>query len=252
LQQSGIHVGLDCLEEYNFRGGIMKRTTIICIITALFFVLTAHGFAETKEVAKITNAIEVLDELGDIPEQSIPPALFGSAYGIAIIPSVLKVGFFASGRYGKGVLMVRTKTNRWSNPSFVYLAGAGFGFQAGAQSTDIVLVFKTKKSVDSITSGKITLGGDISVAAGPVGRFAGAGTDIMLKAEIYSYSRNRGFFAGLSLEGAMLNIDKGANVNFYQKPYISAMEIFTNDDLMAPIIASKLRQCLIGYTRNRK
>jgi len=229
----------------------MKRKTTYCIVTALFFVLSAHGFAETKEQRKISNAIEVLNDLSAIPEKSIPPALFGSAYGIAIIPSVLKVGFIAGGRYGKGVLMVRTKTNRWSNPSFIYIAGAGVGFQAGAQSTDIVLVFKTKKSVDSITSGKITLGGDISVAAGPVGRMAGAGTDIMLKAEIYSYSRNRGFFAGLSLEGAVLNIDKNANVSFYKKPYVSALEIFSNSDLEAPIIASKLRQCLIRYTRSR-
>ena len=230
----------------------MKKVKIYCMVTTLFFMFSAHGFAETKEERKITNAIEVLNALGAIPEKSIPPALFGSAYGIAIIPSVMKVGFMVGGRYGKGVLLVRTKTNRWSNPSFVYLAGAGFGFQAGAQSTDIVLVFKSKKSVDSITSGKITLGGDISVAAGPVGRLAGAGTDIMLNAEIYSYSRNRGFFAGLSLEGAMLNIDKSANVSFYKKPYVSAMEIFTNKELVAPIIASKLRQCLIGYTRNRK
>jgi len=230
----------------------MKSIKIYCIVTALFVVLSAHGFAETKEQMKINNAIEVLNDLGKIPEKAIPPALFGNAHGIAIIPSVLKVGFFAGGRYGKGVLLVRTNSNRWSNPSFVYLAGAGFGLQAGAQSTDIVLVFKTKKSVDSITSGKITLGGDISVAAGPVGRMAGAGTDIMLKAEIYSYSRNRGFFAGFSLEGSVLNIDKGANVNFYKKPYISAMEIFTNNELVVPVIVSKLRQCLIEYTRRNR
>ena len=229
----------------------MKRVIIYCMMTALVFVLTAHGFAETKEDRKISNAIEVLNDLSAIPEKGIPPALFANVYGIAIIPSVLKVGFVATGRYGTGILLVRTKSNRWSNPSFIYLAGAGFGFQIGAQSTDIVLVFKSQKSVDAITGGKITLGGDISVAAGPVGRLAGAGTDIMLNAEIYSYSRNRGFFAGISLEGAVLNIDKGANINFYKKPYISAMEIFTNNELVAPVIVSKLRQCLIEYTRKQ-
>jgi len=230
----------------------MKLRIMKClfILPVLFFGLTTYSWAETKEERKIANAIEVLNDLSAIPEQGIPPALLGHAYGIAIIPSVLKVGFMAGGRYGKGVLLVKTKSNRWSNPSFIYIAGASFGFQAGAQSTDIVLVFKSQKSIDSITSGKITLGGDISVAAGPVGRLAGAGTDIMLKAEIYSYSRNRGFFAGLSLEGAMLNIDKSSNVNFYKKPYVSAMEIFTNPNLVTPVIASKLRQCLITYTRH--
>lgn len=230
----------------------MRNVKAYCMAISMLLTLSVQIFAETKEERKVANAIEVLNDLGTIPEKSIPPTLFANAHGIAIIPSVLKLGFLAGGRYGKGILLVRTKTNRWSNPSFVYLAGASFGFQAGAQSTDIVLVFKTKKSVDSITGGKITLGGDISVAAGPVGRLAAAGTDILLKAEIYSYSRNRGFFAGLSLEGAVLNIDKGANINFYKKPYISAMEIFTNNALDVPIIASKLRQRLIGYTRNRK
>jgi len=230
----------------------MRNVQIYCLMLLIIFALSVQCFAETKEERKVANAIEVLNDLGAIPEKTIPPTLFANAHGIAIIPSVLKLGFLAGGRYGKGILLVRTKTNRWSNPSFIYLAGASFGFQAGAQSTDIVLVFKTKKSVDSITGGKITLGGDVSVAAGPVGRLAGAGTDILLKAEIYSYSRNRGFFAGLSLEGAVLNIDKGANINFYKKPYISAMEIFTSNTLDVPIIASKLRQRLIGYTRNRK
>ncbi|MBF0449355.1 MAG: lipid-binding SYLF domain-containing protein [Candidatus Magnetomorum sp.] len=230
----------------------LSKRTMHVLILCLVFGWASSGLAETKEDRKITNAIEVLNELSAIPEDAIPPSLLNNAYGVAIIPSLLKIGFIAGGRYGKGVLMVRTESNRWSNPSFIYIAGASFGYQIGAQSTDIVLVFKSKKSVDSITTGKITLGADVSVAAGPVGRLAGAGTDILLRSEIYSYSRNRGFFAGICLEGAVLNIDKGANVNFYKKTYITAAEIFDNKDLESPLLASKLRQCLIGYTRQQQ
>ena len=230
-------------------GGIMKKFVFMVFVMLTMFIFVWPANAETREERKIINAIEAFNSLNQIPEQGIPSALLSNAYAIAVIPSVIKIGFMGGGRYGKGVLMVRTKSNRWSNPSFIYISGASFGFQIGAQSTDIVLVFKTQKSVDSITSGKITLGADMSIAAGPVGRLAGAGTDLMLKAEIYSYSRNRGLFAGVSLEGAVLNIDKGANINFYRKPYVSALEIFTNPSLNAPVIASKLRQSLIHYTR---
>jgi lipid-binding SYLF domain-containing protein len=229
---------------------LMKSVTYLFILFFSLWITT--GFTETVEERKMANAIEVLNDLNLIPENAIPPTLLQNAYGIAIIPSLIKVGFLAGGRYGKGILMVRTTSNRWSNPSFVYIAGASFGYQIGAQSTDIVLVFKSKKSVDSIASGKITLGADVSVAAGPVGRQASAGTDIMMKAEIYSYSRSRGFFAGFSLEGAVLNIDKGSNVNFYKKPYVTAIEIFESKDLEAPVSASKLRQCLIRYTRQQQ
>jgi len=224
------------------------------IIFILFIITTwtTSGFTETAEERKINNAIEVLNDINLIPENEIPPALLQNAYGIAIIPSLLKVGFIVGGRYGKGVLLVRTESNRWSNPSFIYMAGASLGYQIGAQSTDIILVFKSKKSVDSIAAGKVTLGADVSVSAGPVGRSAGIGTDIVMKAEIYSYSRSRGFFAGISLEGSVLNIDKGANVNFYKKPYVSALEIFESKDLETPIFASKLRQCLIRYTRQQQ
>ena len=201
------------------------------IMVGIIFGWATYGLAETKEEVVIRNSIEVLNDLGVIPEQAIPPALLRNAYGIAIIPSLLKIGIIGGCRYGKGILMVRTESKRWSNPSFVYIGGASLGFQMGAQSTDIVLVFKTQKSIDSITSGKITLGADVSFAAGPVGRLAGAGTDILLKSEIYSYSRNRGFFIGISMEGAMLRIHQSANINFYKKPYVSAIEIFNNNDL---------------------
>jgi lipid-binding SYLF domain-containing protein len=139
------------------------------------------------------------------------------AQGVAIIPHVLKAGFVIGGRYGRGVILVRAADGTWGNPVFITLVGGGIGWQIGVQSTDVVLVFKTRASLDRILSGqgKITLGADVAVAAGPVGRQAEAATDGQLRAEIYSYSRSRGLFAGVSLEGAGILINCDADEAFY-------------------------------------
>jgi lipid-binding SYLF domain-containing protein len=136
---------------------------------------------------------------------------------VAVIPHVVKAGFLVGGRFGRGVVLPRLPDGTWGNPVFVTLAGGGIGWQAGIQSTDLVLVFKTSHGLDRVLSGKgqLTLGGDVGVAAGPVGRQAEAATDGQLKAEIYSYSRSRGLFAGVSLEGAGLLADAEANEAFY-------------------------------------
>jgi lipid-binding SYLF domain-containing protein len=139
------------------------------------------------------------------------------AKGVAIIPSVVKAGFLVGGRFGRGVVLVREPNGAWSNPVFVVLVGGGVGGQLGIQSTDLVLVFKTSHSLDRILrgKGKLTLGGDVAIAAGPLGREAEAATDVQLKAEIFSYSRSRGLFAGISLEGAGLLSDGHAKEAFY-------------------------------------
>jgi lipid-binding SYLF domain-containing protein len=136
---------------------------------------------------------------------------------VAILPDVVKAGFVVGGRYGRGVILLRQPDGSWSNPVFITLAGGGIGWQVGVQSTDLVLVFKTSNSLDRILKGKgkLTLGADVAVAAGPVGRQAEAATDAMLRAEIYSYSRSRGLFAGVSVEGAGLLVDCEANEAFY-------------------------------------
>jgi lipid-binding SYLF domain-containing protein len=196
--------------------------------------------------AKINAATEVMQEILSIPETAIPPALLSNAYGIAIIPGVLKAAFILGARYGSGILLVHDKENGWSNPSFVKLYGGGVGWQIGAQSTDVILVFKSSKSISGITKGKFTLGADASVAAGPVGRSVEAATDAQLKAEIYSYSRNRGLFVGVSLEGASLQIDNAADAAFYGKEGIRASDIFTEKGVFSPEV-QKLKDLLIGY-----
>jgi SH3 domain-containing YSC84-like protein 1 len=189
----------------------------------------------------VLQASAVLKEIMDIPAQRIPVSLLKDAEGIAIVPNVIKGGFVIGGRRGNGVVLVRDDKGSWHAPSFITLTGGSIGFQAGIQSTDVILVFKTRKSVDGLLQGKFTLGGDAAVAAGPVGREAAAATDGRLRAEIYSYSRSRGLFAGVSLDGSMLQIDAAADANYYGAAANGQVQ-------QVPAPAIKLIEQVISYT----
>ncbi len=169
----------------------------------------------SPQTATIQSATQVLTDVTAIPEGGIPGNLIAKAHAVAIIPGVIKVGFIAGVRHGHGVIMVRDAQGAWSAPQFVSLTGGSIGFQAGAQSTDVVLVFKSPETVAAMLRGKITLGADAAVAAGPVGRRAEAATDLQLKAEIFSYSRSRGLFAGVSLDGASLKTNAEETTAYY-------------------------------------
>ncbi|MBS0014015.1 MAG: lipid-binding SYLF domain-containing protein [Desulfobacterales bacterium] len=195
-----------------YAGWIMAAAAVCVLIAG-----NPAAADNSREVKIIQNSIEVLEDLRAIPENRIPPALLGEAEAIAVIPSVYKLGFIIGGRYGSGVVAVRDDAGNWNNPFFIKLYGGSIGWQIGAQSTDLVLVFKSRKAIDQIKNGRFTVGADASVAAGPVGRQAGAATDVTLKSEIYSYSRSRGAFAGLSLEGAALQTDHTATWNLYEE-----------------------------------
>jgi lipid-binding SYLF domain-containing protein len=156
-----------------------------------------------------------------------------------VIPSVIKVGLGIGGRRGKGVLVVRKDSGAWSNPTFINLTGGSFGFQVGVQSADVVLVFTSKQSIEGIVGGKVTLGADASVAAGPIGRQSSAATDIGLTAQVYSYSRASGLFAGVALDGSAITIDGSSNESFYKKPGILASEIIRSDAPAAPAPADQ-------------
>ncbi len=223
----------------------MKHSLKVLVICLMLI----QTFVYATEDEKVLTAAKVLQEIMDIPEQSIPPKLLENAYAVAIIPEVVKVGFIVGGRFGRGIVSVKTKSGKWSNPSFITLTGGSLGWQIGAQSTDIILVFKTRRSIDGLIGGKFTLGADAAVAAGPVGRMAEAATDVMLKAEIYSYSRSRGLFAGISLEGSALQIDYESNARYYKRSDIFAADIFSKENLNAPLSAKKLKQVLNKYSR---
>ncbi|WP_129642420.1 lipid-binding SYLF domain-containing protein [Peristeroidobacter agariperforans] len=201
--------------------------------------MTAGAVAGERQEARLLTSTQVLSELMSMPEQNIPTWLMERAYAVAVIPTVIKVGLGIGGRRGKGVLVVRKDTGAWSNPIFINLTGGSFGFQVGVQSADVVLVFTSKQSIEGIVGGKVTLGADASVAAGPVGRQSSAATDIGLTAQVYSYSRASGLFAGVALDGSAITIDSSSNESFYKKPGILASEIIRADAPSAPAPADQ-------------
>jgi lipid-binding SYLF domain-containing protein len=217
------------------------------ITTLLMIALLLGGVAAqaSEQETTVHQAIAVLDKIMEIPESAIPPSLLGNAYGIAIIPGVVKGAFIIGGRYGEGVLMVRNSGGGWSNPTFLSIGGGSFGWQIGGQSTDVILVFKSQRSIENIKKGKFTLGADAAVAAGPVGRRVEGATDVMLKAEILSYSRSRGFFAGVSLEGSVLNILWKDNGTYYGRN-VTVDDIFFGR-VRGPASAAELRRTLGRY-----
>ena len=217
---------------------------LIFLISLVIAGSMATASAATKLDRKVVAATEVLEQLSRIPEQGIPPSLLNSAYAVAVVPNVIKAGFVFGGSYGEGILVVRRPDGRWSNPTFIHVGSGSFGWQIGAKATDLILVFKTRKGVDDIERGKLTLGGDVAVAAGPVGRHASASTDLLLKAEIYSYSRSRGLFGGISLEGSVIRIDKKANYAFYQDGQGSAARILADDHIPTPATARRFLETL--------
>ncbi|HEU4602151.1 MAG TPA: lipid-binding SYLF domain-containing protein [Steroidobacteraceae bacterium] len=211
----------------------------------LFALVLASAVAQSsiaaeRQDARLLTSTKVLEELMQMPEQNIPVWLLERAYAIAIVPDVIKVGLGIGGRRGKGVLVIRKDNGSWSNPIFVNLTGGSFGFQVGVQSTDVVLVFTSRQGVEGIVGGKVTLGADAAVAAGPVGRQSSAATDIGLNAQVYSYSRSSGLFAGVALDGSALTIDHRSNELFYGRPGVLPSEIIRSDAPAAPPPADKL------------
>ena len=181
-----------------------KDVRVIGVLFTLAVFSVGPALARMPPDEKIRLATEVYEELLEIPEQEVPQELLKESSCIAIIPGVIKGALGWGGRHGRGVLSCRNGKGSWSPPVFVTLSGGSFGLQIGAQSTDIVLFFMSERSVRSLLKSKFTLGGDLSVAAGPLGRSAEIGTDLRLRAEIYSYAKSRGLFAGMSVEGARL------------------------------------------------
>jgi len=195
-----------------------RRPAVRALRNTLFLVVAlscANVMAGPREDERAANALRVLSEIQQIPEQAIPDKLLDEGRAVVVIPDTLKVGLVLGGRRGHGLMSVKNPDGTWSQPVFVRLTGGSIGFQAGVQSSDVVLVFRNDRNLDNIVNGKITLGADAGVAAGPVGRNASASTDGQLKAEIWSWSRARGLFAGVALDGAVLQIDDAANVAAY-------------------------------------
>jgi lipid-binding SYLF domain-containing protein len=221
------------------RKNVASKILVAVILTATSTIANTSFAGAAREEGRLLTATEVLDDVQGMPDQRLPDTLLAHAYGIAVIPDVTKIAFFFGGRHGNGVLTVRDSLDApWSNPVFIALTGGSWGLQAGAQSSDIILVFTTKNGIEGITGGKLTLGADASVAAGPVGRQGSAATDVSL-AEIYSYARTRGLFGGIAVDGSVIAIDKSANEDLYGKKGVTATEIFSGKAPAPPETAQR-------------
>jgi len=184
--------------------------------------------AGEPEVQTVVGARQALDQFFTNPGESLPASMLQKAEGVAIFPNMIKGGFILGVNYGRGVLHVRNPDRTWSPPVMVTMGGGSVGFQAGVQAADIVLVFATPRSLQGILNGqKVTLGADASIAAGPVGRSANAGTDARLGAEIYSYARSRGLFAGVSLGGSDISVDHNADSLLYGRFNVTPSDVFS-------------------------
>ncbi len=230
------------------RTSTWRRTLALCAVLGL--VPAGSANAQKPPEVSVSRSIDVLNAITRNPKTGMPRLVMRNAHGIVIVPDMFKASFVIGARFGRGVLLVRQPDGAWSNPVFVHLMGGSFGLQAGAQSTDLVLVFQTQRGLDRFIQGKgkLTLGVDASAAAGPVGKRFEAGTDVALKSEILSYSNTQGIFAGVSAEGGTLQIDWKANMRYYGRP-VSAGEILAvNSPLPVPEPVIALQQLLAEKT----
>ncbi len=219
----------------------MKTKPFIAALALLVAIPALAEEKEKKETERLNESAVVLKEILGMPE-GIPKDLLNKAVCVVVYPSVKKAAFIVGGSYGRGVITCRSGkefNGRWSAPAMFALEGGSFGFQIGAQATDFVLLIMNESGANSVMSSKVKLGADASATAGPVGRNASAETDVVLKAEILSYSRAKGLFAGISLAGSTLRADDGANKAVYGKE-LSAKEIVREGKVPAPPAASRL------------
>ena len=217
-----------------------RIANLLGCLTALSLVFAQVASAQSPEEGTVQAAGVVLNETMASAGHQLPQAMLADAYGVAIIPNVIKGSFIVGARHGRGLLFIREENGIWRAPVFITLTGGNIGWQVGLQSSDIILVFKTPKSVEGVLSGRLTLGADAAVAAGPVGRQAAAATDERFQAEIYAYSRSRGLFAGVSIDGSVLRMDQFATSAYYRSPA-------PGQPVIVPPSAQQLTQTIVAY-----
>jgi lipid-binding SYLF domain-containing protein len=227
---------------------VRQAISIVCFAALMVTVAVAQGKMK-DEVNQSQKAAKVFREIMDTPDKDIPRDILEKSECVAVFPEVIKAGFIVGGRGGRGVASCRTATG-WSAPAYFNLGGGSIGLQIGAQSTDFVLLFMDKSGMDSLLSDKFELGGDASVAAGPVGRQAGASTDLKLDAKILSYSRSKGLFAGLELKGVVIKPDKDDMRDVYGKN-VTAREVLRENKVTAPVVVDAFPNTLTHYSSRR-
>ena len=196
----------------------MKRTWLLLMCSCAILAGWTPYAAGSNEAERLREAAKILDETMNVPEKAIPASILEKAEAVAVCPSVIKAGLGIGGQHGRCVLSARHREGGWSQPAFLSVNGGSFGAQIGAQAVDLILVVMNRRGLENLLKNEFKIGADASVAAGPVGRGAEAATDIAFRAEILSYSRARGLFAGATLNGSVLQEDEDANRQFYGRP----------------------------------
>ena len=226
--------------------------SFLASVLLLLFVSSAVLTADRgDEVKRLSRATEVFQEIMKTPDKGIPEDLLDKSACIAIVPGLKKAGLGLGGKYGKGLIMCRKADRRWTAPSFITIEGGSIGFQIGFTQIDVVMLFMNRKGVDKLIGDKFTIGADASAAAGPVGRQTAAQTNIRMDAEILTYSRAKGLFAGISLDGATLRSDKDDNRDFYGKD-IDARTILLDGTVEMPAEARSLASALSWQSPKKK
>jgi len=230
---------------------LLRIVLTLALLVGSFGLSSAFAKGATEERERAQKAADVLSEIMQIPEGGIPDELMQRAEAVAVIPHMVKGAFGLGGEYGKGLVSERLSNGKWSAPSFIKIGGGNFGFQLGVEATDVVLVFTSRDGFKGLLDGKVKLGADASVAAGPVGRKAEVATDVKLKSPVLAYSRSKGLFAGVSLDGAVVEIDNTSNKRAYGND-VSAQDILMSGKMaLDPDVAPFVR-VLERYSPARK
>lgn len=233
------------------RAGLWKVTALIAAMLLVVVGVGPVRAADPDDIETVQEAIETLNKLTNIPADAIPQWILERAQGIIVIPSLMKGGFIVGGQHGKGIMSVRDSgRNAWSAPAFIKMTGGSFGAQIGLESVELVLVVMNQEGVRELLQDKVTLGGSLSVSAGPVGRTAKAATDAQFDAKILAYSRSKGLFAGATLEGTALQSDEEANQEFYGKHLGTRAIVLEHqaDIMKAPHVAKEWQMTLARVT----
>lgn len=231
---------------------MLKRARPLAAAAAAAVLLSGHPHAqeakEQGEAKRVADATIVFDEIMSAEDKAIPRSILSKAEGIAVFPNTIKAGFVVGGMRGRGILSVRGTSGTWSAPAFLTLTGGSFGLQIGGQAADLVLIVMNRRGLENLVRNQFKVGADAGVAAGPIGRDAQASTDIQLRAQILSYSRARGLFAGVTINGSTIRQDRDANQRFYGRPLDTKQVVFERLG-GAPDPVAGWRDILNKYTR---
>ncbi len=233
----------------------MNRTTVVGItFVATILAVIPPPAARANDAVIVTGAAKTLEDMAADPNSGIPQSLLKASEGVVLVPNLINASFVFGVKIGRGVFMVKDSKGRWGNPVHVFISGGTVGLQAGGQSTELVMVFRTKESVNRLLAGKgkITLGVDAGVAAGPSGKNVGAETDLEMRAEILTYAKSRGLFAGASLGGTGITVDRNKNAIYYDNFAVTTFQIVEGDSVSVPPEAARLKAILTAITNPPK